>query len=290
MLAIPGLADEKSSLRMASLGKAAEKTKALKIQKRSKSMRKYLGINTKLVTTMKNKFEEKPTENYTNDDIPTAIVCDDDEQPGGMVCVKGLADLDLVVTGPVNAYTELGHNQCVTGTGFGNEVGLAEECHTHSMLGTEVRHMQFELSHNQQHESISKQSMEKPLQKTKKVWKRGKNGLFSWRTEKIQMGKTTSSKPQNIQTSKSGSKPKPTVSSEKKISQINNWLLMAGGGRGGILCLRATPFGKSPIFTQSLIYTSDKKKRSLYIPWLICGGCLISAMMLKNRKSVNQTL
>jgi hypothetical protein len=167
---------------------------------------------------MKNKFEEKPMENYTNDEIPAAIVCDDYVQPGGMVCVKDLAGLDLVVTGPGNAYTELGHNQCVTGTGFGNEMGLVEECHTHS----KVRHMQFELSHNQQHESISKQSMEKPLQKTKKVWKRGKNGLFSWRTEKIQMRKTTSSK--------SGSKPKPTASSEKKISPINNWLLTAGGG------------------------------------------------------------
>ena len=110
-----------------------------------------------------------------------------------------------------NAYTELGHNQCVTGTGFGNEMRLAEECHTHSMLGTKVRHMQFELAHNQQNESIPKQIMEKPLQKTKKVWKRGKNGQFSWRTEKIQMGKSTSSKPKNIQTSKYGSKPKLTV-------------------------------------------------------------------------------
>ena len=39
MLAIPGLADEKSSLRMARLGRAAEKTKALrmKMQKRRKA-------------------------------------------------------------------------------------------------------------------------------------------------------------------------------------------------------------------------------------------------------------
>ena len=106
MLAIPGLADEKSSLRMARLGRAAEKTKALrmKMQKRrkaelqrSKSIRKYLGINTKLVTTMKNKFEEKATviaENYTNDDMPAAIVCDDDDQPGGMVCEMGLSGLE----------------------------------------------------------------------------------------------------------------------------------------------------------------------------------------------------
>ena len=150
-----------------------------------------------------------------------------------MVCEMGLAALELFVTGPGNAYTELGHNQCVTGTGFGNEMRLAEECHTHSMLGTKVRHMQFELAHNQQNESIPKQIMEKPLQKTKKVWKRGKNGLFSWRTEKIQMGKSTSSKPQNIQTSKYVSKPKPTVSSEKENkSPINNWLLTAGGGWG----------------------------------------------------------
>ena len=185
-LAIPGLADEKSSLRMARLGRAAEKKKALrmKMQKRrkaelqrSKSMRKYLGINTKLVTTMKNKFEDKATviaENYTNDDMPAAIVCDDDDQPGGMVCEMGLAGLDLVVTGPGNAYTELGHNQCVTGTGFGNEMRLADECHIHSMLGTNVRHLQFELGHNQQNESIPTQVLEKPLQKTKKVWKRGK--------------------------------------------------------------------------------------------------------------------
>ena len=64
--------------------------------------------------------------------------------------------------------------------------------------------------------------MEKPLQKTKKVWKRGKNGLFSWKTEKIQMGNSTSSESQNIQKSKSGSKPKPTVSSERKSKEYFN--------------------------------------------------------------------
>jgi hypothetical protein len=85
-----------------------------------------------------------------SDDMPAATVCDDDDQPEGMVCVKGMAGLDLVVTWPVNASTELGHNQCVTGTGFVNEMRLAEECHTHSKFGTKVRHMQFELSHNQQ--------------------------------------------------------------------------------------------------------------------------------------------
>ena len=47
---------------------------------------------------MKNKFEEKATvitENDTNDDMPAAMVSDDDDHPGGMVCEMG-------VTGPGN--------------------------------------------------------------------------------------------------------------------------------------------------------------------------------------------
>ena len=57
-----------------------------------------LGINTKLVTAMKTKFEEKYTSitgNETNDDLPGVMVCDVDEQPGGLMCKIGMNGLGL---------------------------------------------------------------------------------------------------------------------------------------------------------------------------------------------------
>ena len=93
---------------------------------------KNLGINTKLVIAMKMKFEEKDTSitgNETNDDLPAVMVCDVDEQPGGLMCKTGINGLDLVVTGRGSVYSELGHNHCVTGTGVVNVMRLREECH-----------------------------------------------------------------------------------------------------------------------------------------------------------------
>ena len=79
---------------------------------------------------------------------------------------------------------------------------------------------------------LTKKKMENPQQR-KKVWKKNKSGLFGWRTEKIQMEKSTSKLFQNIQTSKSGSDTLHTVSSEKKFLKTDNLLLTAGGGKGG---------------------------------------------------------
>ena len=118
----------------------------------------------------------------------------------------------LELAGCENFYNESSHNQGVPGTGFGNKTGLEEECHTQNMP--------------------TKKKMENPQQR-KKVWKKNKNGLFGWRTEKIQMEKSTSKLFQNIQTSKSGSDTLHTVSSEKKFLKMDNWLLTAGGGKGG---------------------------------------------------------
>jgi hypothetical protein len=80
-----------------------------------------------------------------------------------------------------------------------------------------------------------KEKMENPQQR-KKGWnkgKNGKNGPFGWRTENIQIEKSTSKLFQNIQTSKTGSKLLHTASSEKKFLKMDNWLLTARVGEGG---------------------------------------------------------
>jgi hypothetical protein len=65
---------------------------------------------------------------------------------------KSRVGVDLVETGSGNMYNELGHNQCLLGTGFGNKTGLEEESHTHSTQNIPTQKM-----------------MEKPQQR-KKVW------------------------------------------------------------------------------------------------------------------------
>ena len=169
--------------------------------------------------------EENPStdENVAYAELPK-MMCD---QPGLYLVVTGRGKvntelshnqcnfrvgMDLAETGRGNLYNESGHNQFVPGTGFGNKTGLDEERHTRSIS--------------------AEKKMENPQQR-KRVWKKGKNGLFGWRTEKIQKEKSTSNLFQNTQTSKTGSKPQHTVSSEKKFLKMDNLLLMAGGGEGG---------------------------------------------------------
>ena len=102
------------------------------------------------------------------------------------------------------------------------DTAAAELGHNHSNTDVRVPGGLTELVHNQ--------AKTGPSAVKKKIWAKGKNGLFSWKTQKA--AKTSHANKYPTHTSHSGLKFTGRSDSESTSKSFSNWLLTARGGRG----------------------------------------------------------
>ena len=118
-----------------------------------------------------------------------------------------------------NKHTELGNNHSTTEEGGGGHTELGHNHNTKVIVDGGLGEVGSNLA------------MSVPMMLKKKVWKIGKKGLFSWKTQKA--AKPSHANKFKIHTSHSGPNITAKSDSENKSTFVN-WLLTAGRGEGGV--------------------------------------------------------